>query len=65
MAMLDVLEERLQFAAQSLGEAEPEDLRDLVGRQAQEADVARAFEQLVDREVAPEDQVPAVLDLLE
>jgi hypothetical protein len=65
MAVLDLLEQRLQRAAEPLREAEPEHLRDRVRRQAQEADVAGALEQLVDRPVATHDQIPAVLDLLE
>ena len=65
MAMLDLLEERLQFAAEPLGESEAEDLRDLVRGQSKQADVARALEQAMDRQVATKDQVPAVLDLLE
>ena len=65
VAMLDVFEERLQFAADPFGEPEPEDLRDFIGRQPEQADVAGALEELVDRQMATKDEVPAVLDLLE
>jgi hypothetical protein len=65
MAMLDLFEERVQFASQSLGEAEPEDLGDLVGGQAHQPEIAGAFKQFVDGQVAAKDQVAAVLDLLE
>jgi hypothetical protein len=40
-----------------------EDLGDLVGRQPPQAELAAAFEQLVDRKVALEDKVAAILDL--
>ena len=65
MAMLDLLEERLQLAAEPLGEPEPVDLRDFVGRQPQQSEVAGALEEFANRAVTPKDQIPAVLDLLE
>ena len=46
-------------------EPEAEELRDLVGAEAIQADIAGALEELVDGEVPTEDQVVAVLDLLE
>ena len=44
-------------------QAGAEDLRHLVGGEPPQAEFAAAFEQLVDREVAPEDEVAAILDL--
>jgi hypothetical protein len=44
-------------------DAHAEDLGDLVGRQPPQAELAAAFEQLVDWEVALEDEVAAILDL--
>ncbi len=65
MAVLDLFEKGLQFATEPLGEPEPEDLRDLVRGQSKQAEVAGSLEQFMDRQVAPKDQVSAVLDLLE
>jgi len=63
MAMLDLVDDRGQFAAQALVQAEAEDLADPVGRQPPEADLAASLEDLVNGETAFEDEVPAVLDL--
>ena len=63
MAMLDLVDDGGQFAAQALVQADAEDLADPVGRQPPEADFAASLEDLVDGEVAFEDEVPAVLDL--
>jgi hypothetical protein len=46
-------------------QAPAEDLRDAVSAEPQQPDIAGALEQLVDGEVAPEDEVAAVLDLLQ
>jgi hypothetical protein len=65
MAMVTTLQHAAQLAADAPVQAPAEDLRDAVGAQAQQAQIAGALEQLVDGEVAPEDQVAAVLDLLD
>src|ERR1035438_10019632 len=44
MAMLDLLDDRVQLALQFFGDALPEDLGDLVGRHAPHADFTAAFE---------------------
>ena len=63
MAMLDLLDDRVQLALQFFGDALPEDLGDLVARHAPQADFTAAFEDLVDGKVALEDEVAAVFDL--
>ena len=63
MAVLDLIDHRGEFAAQSLVEPDAEDLADPVGRQTPEADFAAPLEDLMDGEVALEDEVAAVFDL--
>src|ERR1017187_8292218 len=63
MAMLDLLDDRVQLALQFFGDALPEDLGDLVGRHAPHADFTAAFEDLVDGKVAFEDEVATIFDL--
>lgn len=48
---------------QALAQADAKDLADAVGRQSPEADLAASLEDLVDGEVALENEVPAILDL--
>ena len=54
-----------ELALATAMEPEAKDLRDLVGAEAIEAEIAGALEELVDGKVATEDQVVAELDLLE
>ena len=63
VAVLDPIDEGGELAVHSTVYAHAEDLCDLVARQPPQAEFAAAFEQLVDREVALEDEVAAVLDL--
>ena len=63
MAMLDLVDDRCEFAAQAFVQADAEDLADPVGRQPPEADLAAALEDLVNGKVAFEDEIAAVLDL--
>ena len=63
MAMLDLIDDGGQLAAHPAIEPHAEDLGDLVGGQPPQAELAAALEQLVDGEVALEDEVAAVLDL--
>jgi hypothetical protein len=65
MSMVDSVQHDLQLSTQPLVHAEAEDLGDLVRHQSHQADVARALVQLVNRKVLAEDQIPAVLDLLD
>jgi len=46
-----------------LSQPHAKEFRDAVGSQAPKADLAAALENLVDREVALEDEVAAILDL--
>ena len=63
MAVLELLKRGVQLTFESPGQAAAEDLRDLVGAHAPKPKLTAALEELVDREVALEDQVAAVLDL--
>ena len=64
MAMVSSFQHAAQLAADAAVQTPAEDLGDAVGGQAQQTQIAGALEQLMDGEVAPEDQVAAVLDLL-
>jgi len=61
MAMLDLVDDGGQFAAQALVEPDAVNLADAVGRQLPEAEFAASLEDLMDGEVALEDEVPAVM----
>src|SRR6202795_1368796 len=63
MPVLDLLEGGVELAVQLLAEAGAEDLRDLVGRESPQPQLAAALEDLVDRKVTLEDEVAAVFDL--
>ena len=63
MAVFDAIEHTGELAAVAAGQAGAEDRRHLVGGEPPQAEFASALEQLVDREVALEDEVAAVLDL--
>src|SRR5689334_10358920 len=63
MAVLDAIDDGGQLAAHVAVQAHAEDLGDLDGGQPPQAELAAAFEQLVDGEVALEDEVAAILDL--
>jgi hypothetical protein len=63
MTMLDLIDDGAKLAAQLLGQPHTEEFRDPVSGQSPKADLAAAFENLMDREVALEDEVAAVLYL--
>src|ERR1700724_723746 len=63
MTMFNLIDDGAQFTAQSLMESYTKEFRDPVGSQSPKADLAAAFENLMDREVALEDEVAAVLYL--
>ena len=63
MAVLDAIDDGGQLAVHCAVQARAKDLGDLVGGQPPQAEVAAAFEQLVDGKVALEDEVAAILDL--
>ena len=63
MAMFDLIDDRGQFPAQPLVQADAENLADAVSREAPQADLAAALEDLVNRKMTLEDEVPAVFDL--
>ena len=63
--VVDAVQHTDELALETALEPEAEDLRDLVGAEAIEADITGALEELVDGKVAAENQVVAVLDLLD
>src|ERR1035437_6660201 len=63
MAVLDLFQNRVQFALQLPGNSLSEDLGDLVGGHAPQAHFATALEDPVNGKVALEDEVTAVFDL--
>ncbi len=63
MSVFDLIDHRRQFPVQPFIQPHAEDFTDAVRGQAPQADLATALEDLVDWEVAFEDEVPAVLDL--
>src|SRR5689334_18948972 len=63
MTVFHLIDDGAQLAAQLLRQPHAEEFRDPVGRQPPEPDLAAALENLMDREVALEDEVAAVLDL--
>ena len=65
MAMVEFLQHRVQFAAEAFVFAHAEDLGDDVGRQAKHPQLTRALEDLVDRKVATEDEIPTVFHLIQ
>jgi hypothetical protein len=65
MAMLDLIDDRGEFSMQPFVQPHAKDLADPIRRQTPEADFAASFEDLVNREVTLENEIPAVLDLRE
>src|ERR1700733_12144340 len=63
MAMLDLIDERGKFPMQLFVQTHAEDLADPIRRQTPEVDFAAPFEDLMNREVTLENEIPAVLDL--
>src|SRR5262249_40568203 len=63
MTMLNLVDDSAELAAQLLGQSHAKQFGDPVGSQSPKADLAAALENLVDRKVALEDEVGAVLDL--
>jgi hypothetical protein len=64
MAMVHPLQDGGELTSDSLVETKAEHLRELVGREAEQAEVAGALEELMDGEVPSEDEVATVFDLL-
>jgi len=64
VAVVQLVQDAVQFAAQSAVDAHSEDQGDLVSGQAQESQFAGALENLVNGEVPVENEVPTVLDLI-
>src|SRR5208337_4450871 len=63
MAVLDLVDDRGQFAAHAAIEPRAEDRSDLIGAEPPQAELAAALEQLMDGKVAFEGEVAAILDL--
>src|SRR5207247_5805416 len=65
VSVVEFFQHAVQLAANSLVLADTEDLGDLVSRQAKQAHLAGTLEDLVNGEIAPEDEIAAVLDLIQ
>ena len=65
VAVIDAVENGVKLAAHSFGDAHAEDFRNLAAGHAPQSDIAGPFEDLPDWEVAPENEIPAILDLSE
>ena len=63
MAMLNLIDDSAKFAAQLLSQPHAKEFGDAVGSQAPKADLAAALKDFMDRKVALEDEVAAILDL--
>lgn len=63
MPVLDLMDHRRKLSPQSFVQPDAEDLADPVGRQPPQTDLATTLEDFVDREVATENEVPAVFHL--
>src|ERR1700694_3822324 len=63
MAMLDLIDDGGEFPMQPFVQPHAEDLADAVRRQSPQADFAASFKDFVNREVAFENEIAAVLDL--
>ena len=65
MAMVHPVQHGGELTSDSLVETKAEQLRELVGREAEQSRVAGALEELMDGEVPSEDEVATVFDLLQ
>src|SRR5487761_929598 len=65
MAVLDPIDDRAELAAKLSGQTDPEDLADLVRGQAPQPQLAGTLKHFVNGKVAFEDEVAAVLDLVD
>src|SRR6185312_16999988 len=65
VAVLDLLDDGAELAAELLGESDAEDLADLVRSQTPQAQLTGALEHFVDGKVPFENEVAAVLDLVD
>ena len=57
MPMIELFQGTVQLAADSLVFANPKDLGDLVGGEAEDSQFASALEDLVNGEIPPEDEI--------
>jgi hypothetical protein len=65
VAVVDRFQHAVELAAESRVFPDPKDLGDDVGGQPEYAQFAGAFEDLVNREMAPKDEIATVLDLVQ
>ena len=63
VAVLDLIDYRGEFPVQPFVQADAENLADAVSSEAPQADLAASLEDLVNRKMTLEDEVPAVFDL--
>jgi hypothetical protein len=65
VSMVDLLQHGLELPAKSFVETETKDIGNFIGGQAHQSDIAGALIELMDREVAFENEVAAVFHLLD
>src|SRR6516225_9375780 len=65
VSMIELFQHAVQLAAHSLVLADAKDLGDLVGGQAEYAQLTGALEDFVDGEIPPEQEIAAVFDLIQ
>ena len=65
MSMIELFQHAVQLAANPLVLADAKDLGDLVGGEAKYSQLTGALEDLVNREIPPEDEITAVFDLVQ
>src|SRR5439155_11337629 len=64
VSVVDFLQHGLELSTKPFVETETEEVGNLIRGQPHQSDIARAFIQLMDWKVALENEVPAILDLL-
>ena len=65
VAVVELLQHAVQLAAKPLVFADTEDLRDFVGGEAEQTQLTGALEEFVNGEIPPEDEIAAVLCLVQ
>ena len=65
MAVVDLFQHAVQLAADPLVLTDTKDLGDFVGGETKQTQFTGALENLVDRKIPPEEEIPTVFDLVQ